>query len=139
MILVLFHKAPDGRLTWKITDFGFSSAARIPFPKPRSLGRMTTNYFAPELLISWRYDTKVDIWSAGCILYELATGQQAFRAADEVREYAWSGKDFVNIASVRPGLGREIECIVGMMLNVLPEMRPNAKKVLREISALTRL
>lgn len=99
---------------------------------------MTRNYFAPEFLISWRYNTKVDIWSAGCILYELATGKQAFTSDEAIREYAWSGNDFQNISEIRADLGREIEGIVGRMLNVSPEMRPSAKNVLREITALAR-
>jgi serine/threonine protein kinase len=32
------------------------------------------SYRAPEVILGLRYDTKVDIWSLGCILAELSTG-----------------------------------------------------------------
>lgn len=109
---------------------------RVPIPKPLSFGRMTRNYFAPELIISSRYDSKVDIWSAGCILYELATGRQAFATDEAVREFAWSGKDSPNVSVVRHDLGRDIGDMIGRMLNVSPEMRPQVANVLRDIPGL---
>jgi serine/threonine protein kinase len=129
--LVLYCTSQKG-ITWKITDFGFSSVARIPLPKPLSFGRMTRNYLAPELIISSRYDNKVDIWSAGCILYELATGEAAFETDEAVREFAWSGKEFSDIAKQRGAIDGAIGEMVGRMLSVSPEMRPIAASVLKD-------
>jgi len=106
---------------------------RSPLPKTLSFGRMTRNYFAPELLISSRYDNKVDIWSAGCILYELATGVPAFASDEAVRRYAWSGDDAPLVSAIRDNLGPEIEEKISVMLSVSSEMRPDAMKVLEDI------
>lgn len=35
-------------------------------------------YRAPEILLGSTYDTKIDIWSVGCTLYELYTGKILF-------------------------------------------------------------
>lgn len=58
----------------KIADFGLSKA----FSKYMThTPRITTCWYrAPEVCMnSVRYDTKVDLWAAGCVMYELYTGK----------------------------------------------------------------
>lgn len=38
----------------------------------------TCNYLAPELCDGKEYNTKTDIWSLGCILYELCAMEKMF-------------------------------------------------------------
>lgn len=40
----------------------------------------TPYYCPPEIWKDKPYDTKCDIWSLGCVIYELCTGFQPFRA-----------------------------------------------------------
>ena len=40
-------------------------------------------YRAPEIVLGLPYDHAVDMWSVGCILYELAIGSPLFPARDE--------------------------------------------------------
>eukprot|EP00955_Chlamydomonas_euryale_P071477 361084-Chlamydomonas_euryale.AAC.6 len=40
----------------------------------------TPYYLSPEICQNKRYNQKSDIWSLGCILYELATQKHAFEA-----------------------------------------------------------
>jgi serine/threonine protein kinase len=37
-------------------------------------------YRAPEVIVGAAYDTKIDIWSLGCVLAELETGEVLFHA-----------------------------------------------------------
>ena len=70
---------PDGRL--KILDFGLAKSCA-----PDSGGAATIDlsiagtlpYMAPEQLIGKTVDVRTDIWAAGCVLYQMATGQPPF-------------------------------------------------------------
>ena len=66
----------------KIGDFGISK-------KLMNTNNASTNfigipgYMAPELLDSDKYNNKVDIWSLGCIIYELCTLKVCFELKDK--------------------------------------------------------
>ena len=62
----------------KIIDFG-SSVLYDP-EKPIRYYAQSRYYRAPEMLFNTQYGTKSDIWSFGCILYELYTRRPLFPA-----------------------------------------------------------
>ena len=77
------HENP-GRL--KLIDFGLSRVVETP-TSARNYGVVTVWYRAPELLLGdTEYDTKVDIWAAGCIFAELLSGQILFATKKKVVE-----------------------------------------------------
>jgi len=74
---------PDGRL--KILDFGLAEL----MPHASDLGMTMTltqsqetsgtlPYMSPEQLSGKKADARTDIWSAGAVLYEMATGRRPF-------------------------------------------------------------
>ena len=74
---------PDGRL--KILDFGLAQLTRSETDLALTAsvgdgGRLTGTlpYMAPEQLRGEDSDTRADIWSAGAVLYEMATGRRSF-------------------------------------------------------------
>jgi serine/threonine protein kinase len=52
-------------------------------------GYVSTRYYrAPEIMLTWqRYDKKVDIWSAGCILAEMLQGMPLFPGKDHINQF----------------------------------------------------
>lgn len=57
-----------------ITDFGLIS-------NPMSIASFfaeSTSYFSPEVIKGDKYDAKIDVWSFGCVIYELLTLTRAF-------------------------------------------------------------
>jgi serine/threonine protein kinase len=42
------------------------------------------SYRAPEVITGVAYDQKVDVWSLGCILAELATGRVLFQVTNRI-------------------------------------------------------
>jgi serine/threonine protein kinase len=68
----------------KIADFGLARNFSVPL-HTYTLDVVTLWYRAPEILLgSQRYDPMVDIWSAGCIVAEMATGRPTFPAESEI-------------------------------------------------------
>lgn len=77
--LILASKDNDYEI--KIADFGLASFIREG--EPLTLGCGSPGYVAPEMYLGKEYDEKVDIFSAGVILYILLSGKQAFRGYNQ--------------------------------------------------------
>ena len=70
---------PDPQLTFeskqiKLVDFGNACWTSNQFTDDIQ----TRQYRAPEVILGCGYDTKADIWSCACLLFELATGDFLF-------------------------------------------------------------
>ena len=61
----------------KIGDFGISKVLMHTMQKGMSMAG-TPNYFSPEIISGQPYTSKTDVWSIGCILYELCALKPAF-------------------------------------------------------------
>ncbi|KAF9765028.1 putative cell division protein kinase [Nosema granulosis] len=73
----------DKEGTLKIADFGLSRSFEIQVP-PYSSEVVTLWYRSPELLCgSTNYSFYVDIWSLGCIMFEILTGEPLFPGEDK--------------------------------------------------------
>ena len=65
------------RCNIRLTDFGNCCDY-----KDKSNNEIQTRYYrAPEVILKTEFDEKSDIWSIGCILYELLTGKILFNPA----------------------------------------------------------
>jgi serine/threonine protein kinase len=61
---------------WKLCDFGLAKAHKDPF-KTKNVGSIC--FTAPEVLDDGEsYSEKVDIWSLGCVFYEIIEGKELF-------------------------------------------------------------
>ena len=60
----------------KLIDFGIAKFIDINNKMTGKIGSI--KYMAPEIFIRPFYNEKIDIWSAGIILYNMATGRDAF-------------------------------------------------------------
>src|SRR5271170_4811835 len=74
---------------WKIADFGLTSEATTTRLVTSRYARGKPCYRAPELLreTDRGYNNKADIWSLGCISYELFTSKKPFRDDFAVIDY----------------------------------------------------
>ncbi len=66
----------DGRV--KITDFGLARLASTPHLTQSGLISGTPSYMSPEQIQGQQLDGRTDIFSLGCVMYEMLTGQQPF-------------------------------------------------------------
>lgn len=61
-----------------IGDLGISKILGTNTQTPFYYTAGTPCYTAPEIFSKQQYDTKCDVWSLGCILYEMCTLETAF-------------------------------------------------------------
>ena len=72
----------DGEL--KLADFGLARAFSIPM-RPFTHEVVTIWYRPPELLLgATEYSIAVDMWSIGCIFFELCKLKPLFNASQEI-------------------------------------------------------
>ncbi|KAF6714823.1 Serine/threonine-protein kinase Nek4 [Oryzias melastigma] len=95
------------------------------------------HYLPPETLTGGIYEEKSDIWSAGCILFELCTKQPAFSADTPVNliPKIISGPS----PSLPEGFSPELCKLLSDMLEKNPENRPTAGEILAHPFVQTRL
>ena len=74
----------DDENTIKIADFGLARTFGLPL-KSYTHEVVTLWYRAPEILLGSKvYSTAVDIWSLGCIFYELSHKRPLFYGESEI-------------------------------------------------------
>jgi serine/threonine-protein kinase PRP4 len=62
----------DTRTVVKLCDFGSAMFPKNTNKTPYLVSRF---YRAPEIILGLPYDTSIDIWSMGCVIFELFTGR----------------------------------------------------------------
>ncbi|XP_074842216.1 serine/threonine-protein kinase Nek11 [Carettochelys insculpta] len=89
----------------------------------------TPYYMSPEALKHQGYDTKSDIWSLGCILYEMCC-----------MDHAFTGHNFLSIVlkivegntpSLPDRYPSKLNTVFNSMLNKNPSLRPSAAEILK--------
>ena len=85
------HKMAEVIQLQKDTNFTSRSSIKIiDFGASCQTGQKHYNYIqsrfyrSPEVLLGMRYNQAIDVWSLGCILVELLTGQPLFSGKNEV-------------------------------------------------------
>ncbi len=96
----------------------------------------TPTYIAPEQALASRSDTRSDLYSLGCVLYEMLTGRPPFRGETVFAiMQAHVAEPPPLILKLRPDLPMSIEAIIQKALAKSPEDRyPSASAMAREFS-----
>ncbi|MCI0403104.1 MAG: serine/threonine protein kinase, partial [Acidobacteria bacterium] len=136
---------PDGRL--KILDFGLAKLlrpARDEAVTAESLARSqpgvagTVPYMSPEQLRGEPVDARTDIYAAGCVLYEMATGRRPFQETlSTALTDAILHKPAPPPGRLQPDLSPDLERIILKCLEKDPENRyQSAKELLVDLRRL---
>src|SRR5271165_2295634 len=117
---------PDGSV--KVLDFGLA-AALTPgeFSQITRAGELpgTASYMAPEVASGHTAEPASDLYSVGCLLYELLAGTPVFAASDPVAEIeAHLSRRPAPPRSLRPEVPDELDEMVGELLAKAPSDRP---------------
>ncbi|WVQ73033.1 hypothetical protein IAR50_002596 [Cryptococcus sp. DSM 104548] len=111
----------------KLGDFGLSKDMGTASFTSTYVG--TPLYMPPEILAENRYDTKSDIWSLGCLVYEMCALNSPFSNAQTQQELITmvkSGK----IPPLPPHYSPALRSVIKAMLTLNPTKRPSTKDLL---------
>ena len=89
----------------------------------------TPYYASPEIWNDHPYDYKCDIWSAGCIIYEMASLKMPFRGTSMQMLYNNVMKG--NIDPIPSRYSAELMEIIKIILTKNPHKRPSAEELLK--------
>jgi NIMA (never in mitosis gene a)-related kinase len=88
----------------------------------------TPYYASPEVWKDRPYDNRSDIWSLGCVLYEMATLNPPFRAANMNGLYQKVQRGHYDPVS---GYSNDLQAMIKNCLQVQPTSRPSCEKILQ--------
>ena len=118
----------------KLGDLNVSKVVR------KGLGYTQTGtpyYASPEVWNDSPYDSKSDIWSLGCVTYEMLTLRPPFRAENMDALYHKVIKG--NYSKISDKYSPDIAEIIKMMLKVSPNERPSCAQILKHPLVLKRI
>ena len=129
----------EGRL--KILDFGLAQLVHPDLDVARTITHTTTSqqitgtlpYMAPEQLRGDPLDARSDIWAAGAVLYELATGKRPFSETNGAMLIdAILNRNPESPSNLNPDISPSIESIILKALEKDPSRRYQTSKELAE-------
>ena len=109
----------------KLTDFGGSNYLEGGNVRYTTCG--TQIYHSPEMLLKKGYDTRVDIWAIGILIFELMVGRPPFKSdAEHSME-----DNIVNLRINWPStMNLLAKNLVSKLLKLEPDQRPSLKEIL---------
>ncbi|TNM91547.1 hypothetical protein fugu_019927 [Takifugu bimaculatus] len=116
----------DGHI--KIADFGMCKE-NMQEESQTSTFCGTPDYIAPEILLGQKYNSSVDWWSFGVLLYEMLTGQSPFHGHNEEALFQSIRTDNPSYPS---WLSKDAEDILKKLFVREPEERLGVKGSIRE-------
>jgi NIMA (never in mitosis gene a)-related kinase len=117
----------DDRGTYKIGDLGLGRILGVQsIAAKTNVG--TPLYMSPEVCGSRPYNDKADIWSLGCLIYEMVRLHPPFRAKSlpELHRNILASEP----PSMPPQISDELRFLVSSMLVKDPARRPSARDIL---------
>ena len=108
----------------KLTDFGGSNYLESGNVRYTTCG--TQIYHSPEMLLKKGYDTRVDIWAIGILIFELMVGRPPFKS-----DAQHSMED--NIVHLRINWPNTMNLLAKNLISKLLKLEPDQRPTLKEI------
>jgi mitogen-activated protein kinase kinase kinase len=131
----------DNKGTVKISDFGISKrveASTLLTPAAKKGAQRVSLqgsvfWMAPEVVRQTAYTKKADIWSLGCLIVEMLTGQHPHPNCTQMQAiFKIGNKTGVDASPTIPeGASEELKAFLGMTFRGEHEQRPTAEELLK--------
>jgi len=124
-----------GNLTPSTPTINFSTLGAAPAITQHGSIVGTFQFMAPELLQGHEADARSDIFSFGCVLYEMVTGKRAFEGKSQISvASAILEKDPEPVAKIQPTIPPALDHVIQDCLVKDPEVRwQNAADIARQL------
>ncbi|KAN0033564.1 hypothetical protein ACTFIV_000025 [Dictyostelium citrinum] len=110
----------------KLGDFGLAKILNESLYAHTFVG--TPYYMSPEQIHGLKYNERSDVWSVGCLIYEMATLSPPFEATNQAQ---LTSKIQVGRYNPIPSQYSEhLSKVISLMINVDPKSRPNVNELL---------
>jgi NIMA (never in mitosis gene a)-related kinase 1/4/5 len=109
----------------KLGDLNVSKVVKMGFLKTQT---GTPYYASPEVWSEKPYDYKSDIWSLGCIIYEMCALKPPFRA--QTLEFLFKAVTKGAYDAIPNTYSKDLVNLLQSLLNVDPKKRPNCELIL---------
>jgi serine/threonine-protein kinase len=125
-VLIASGAAPDGTERAYLSDFGLAMS-----PSPESVARAaqgefagTIDYAAPELVVGQDFDSRLDVYSLGCVFYECLAGRPPFERDGGVAVlYAHMQDPPPKITDARPDVPPALDEVLAKAMAKKPDDR----------------
>ncbi|XP_029792682.1 serine/threonine-protein kinase Nek5 [Suricata suricatta] len=112
----------------KLGDFGIARVLNNSMELARTcIG--TPYYLSPEICQNKPYNNKTDIWSLGCVLYELCTLKHPFEG-NNLHQLALKICQ-AHFAPISPRFSRDLQALIAQLFEVSPRDRPSINSILK--------
>lgn len=135
---ILLIRNPDGRLTVKVLDFGI---AKIIMASGGATTQGMTQeqqvlgspfYMSPEQCRADKLDARADIYSLGCVMFEVLSGKPPYHAESPIHTLMRHVSADVPYLDVELGLPQEIKQVVAYCMQKNPADRYQSMQELKE-------
>ncbi|XP_040478367.1 serine/threonine-protein kinase Nek5 [Ursus maritimus] len=89
----------------------------------------TPYYLSPEICQNKPYNNKTDIWSLGCVLYELCTLKHPFEG-NNLHQLVLKICQ-AHFAPISPRFSRDLQALISQLFEVSPRDRPSINSILK--------
>ncbi|XP_048656846.1 serine/threonine-protein kinase Nek5 isoform X1 [Marmota marmota marmota] len=112
----------------KLGDFGIARVLNNSMELARTCVG-TPYYLSPEICQSKPYNNKTDIWSLGCVLYELCTLKHPFEGSNLHQLVLKICQ--AHFAPISPRFSRDLRSLIPQLFKVSPQDRPSINSILK--------
>jgi serine/threonine protein kinase/Tfp pilus assembly protein PilF len=122
----------------KITDFGLARLESAGDLTRTSAVMGTVAYMSPEQALGKKVDYRTDIWSFGCLLYEMLAGHPPFRGGNETAVlHSILNTDPQPVAELRRDIPAGLARILDRCLKKnIPDRYPDAVALIRDLRSV---